>query len=166
MSDLRPSRYQFLLLRQLSRPSRPAAAAHVMGAGHYGPGDDPDTRDIIRWAQGDPLVRGPAFFSGSGSPGRRPAGDREDGNTRSLRDGSHCLTCRRLLAPSAGDGSSLACPDHGRLLAAAVRLFRRNETVTVLAAVGHQSRLVARTSDGKRYRIAARRLRPLIMDDW
>jgi hypothetical protein len=50
--------------------------------------------------------------------------------------------------------------------AAAVRLFRRNETVSVLAAAGHRSRLVVCTSDGKRYWVAARRLRPLIRDDW
>jgi hypothetical protein len=166
VSDLGMPRYQAPLgFRQLAAPIWPPAAAHAMGWERFRRGEDPEISELTGWAQALPPVGWPASFTGSEGPGR-PADDGAKGNARSRRDGFHCLTCGRRLAPFAGEGSSLACPDHGRLLAAVVRPFRRDETVSITTVAGRRSRLVARTSDGRRFRIAVRHLRPFIMDGW
>jgi hypothetical protein len=99
---------------------------------------------------------------------RWPAGDGANGIAPLLRDGLHCLTCGRPVVACGGDAVSLACPEHGRLLAAEVWPLRREQTVTIVATAGHGHgfRLVARVRDGRRHWVPGRRVRPLSMDDW
>jgi hypothetical protein len=150
-------------------PSRLPALGCAMGVGPYDPDDDPELRDILHWALGDPPGPWSSFSWRSEFPGRHPASNSGgSGRDRASRDGLHCLTCGRALTPAAKGGDSVVCAEHGRLMAAVLPFppFRHYETVWIVAAASHRSFLVARLGDRRRHRASLRHLRLICMDNW